>query len=218
MLGIALGSVGLPLAGYSAWQWRDEFFEKRVAVVEPGRIIRGAWQGARPLRRLIARERIKTILTLTAINHDDPKYVEQAKVVGEFGVDWRFIPIHGSHASLDQMQQAAEILADPALQPIFYHCVAGHHRSNQVQAAYRINHDGWSASRAWAEVAALPWTRPDRDSQDHRLIDSFASNHLQRKKDASDAASKVANLGDPPAFGTGPGGRDVCRLDVRDLG
>ena len=41
---IGLGSVGAALAGYSAWQWRDDWFEKRVAVVEPGRLIRGAWQ------------------------------------------------------------------------------------------------------------------------------------------------------------------------------
>ncbi len=217
-IGLALGTVGAPLAGYSAWQWRDEFFEKRVSVVVPGKIIRGAWQSPGPLRRILARERIKTILSLTAINHDDPKYVEQARVVREFGVDWRLIPIHGSYATLAQMEEAAAILADPALQPIFYHCVAGHHRSSQAQAAYRITHDGWSAERAWAEVAALPWAKPATDHEDHRLIEAFASNQLQRKKDARDAASKVANLGDPPAPGRGPAGGLVSRLHLRDLG
>ncbi len=217
-LGLTLGSVAAPLAGYSAWQWRDEFVEKRLAVVVPGRIIRGAWQRPGPLRRILARERIKTILTLTAINTDDPKYVDQAKVVRETGVNWRLIPIHGSYASLDQMAEAARILADPALQPIFYHCVAGHHRSSQAQAAYRIMHDDWSADRAWAEVAALPWSKPEADSQDHRLIEAFASDHLQRNKDASDAAPKVASLGDPSAPGAGPDFRRVSRLAVRDLG
>jgi protein tyrosine phosphatase (PTP) superfamily phosphohydrolase (DUF442 family) len=217
-MGIALGSIAAPLASYSAWQWRDEWFEKRVAVVIPGRIIRGAWQSPSPLRRLLARERIKTILSLTAINQDDPKYVQQAKVVREMGVAWAFVPIHGSYATVAQMEQAADILADPARQPIFYHCVAGHHRSSQAQAAYRIRHDGWSASRAWDEVAALPWARPDTDLEDHRLIEAFASAQLQRKKDASDAASKVANLGHPPAPDTGAGGRLVARLDVPDLG
>ncbi len=175
LMGMALGSIAAPLASYSAWQWRDEWFEKRVAVVVPGRIIRGAWQRPGPLRRILARERIRTILTLTAINHDDPKYVEQAEVVREAGVDWLFVPIRGSYATVEQMGQAAEILADPALQPIFYHCVAGHHRSSQVQAAYRIASQGWSASRAWAEVAALPWARPATDLEDRRLIEAFAS-------------------------------------------
>ena len=190
-IGMALGSIAAPLASYTAWQWRDEWFEKRLAVVVPGRIIRGAWQCPRPLRRILARERIKTILSLTAINQDDPKYVDQARVVRETGVDWAFVPIRGSYATLAEMERAVEILADPARQPIFYHCVAGHHRSSQVQAAYRIAHDGWSSSRAWAEVAALPWARPSTDLEDRRLIEAFAS----KKKDAADAAPKVAQAG-----------------------
>ena len=213
-MGLAMGSIAAPLASYSAWQWRDEWVEKRFAVVVPGRIIRGAWQRPGPLRRIIARERIKTILTLTAINHDDPKYVDQAEVVRKSGVDWAFIPIHGSYASVDQMGRAAEILADRARQPIFYHCVAGHHRSSQAQAAYRIEHDGWSADRAWAEVAALPWARPDADLEDRRRIEAFAS----RKKDDRDASPTVANVGLPAAPRLpGDGGRPD-RLDAPVLG
>jgi Tyrosine phosphatase family len=217
-MGIALGSIAAPLASYSAWQWRDEWVEKRIAVVSPGRIIRGAWQRPGPLRRIVSRERIKTILTLTAISRDDPKYVDQAKVVRELGVDWVLMPIHGSYASLDQMEQAALILADPARQPIFYHCVAGHHRSSQAQAAYRIQHDGWSASRAWDEVAALPWAKPDKDLEDHRLIEAFASSQLHRKKDASDAPSTVAKLGPPRGHGICGGDWFDRRLDVPDIG
>ena len=194
-MSLALGSIAAPLASYSAWQYRDEWFEKRVSVVVPGRIIRGAWQQPRPLRRLLVRERIKTILSLTAINHDDPKYVDQARVVKELGLDWLFVPIHGSYASLAQMEQAAEILADPARQPIFYHCVAGHHRSSQVQGAYRIRSEGWSSRRAWSEVAALPWAKPATDLEDRRLIEAFGSQHLPSKKDARNASLPVANLG-----------------------
>jgi protein tyrosine phosphatase (PTP) superfamily phosphohydrolase (DUF442 family) len=212
-LGITLGSIAAPLASYSAWQWRDEWVEKRLAVVVPGRIIRGAWQRPGPLRRIIARERIRTILTLTAINTDDPKYVDQARVVREFGLDWRFVPIHGSYATVDQMAQAVEILADPALQPIFYHCVAGHHRSSQVQAAYRIAVEGWSSSRAWQEVAALRWARPAADLEDRRLIEAFAS----RKKDAPDAPSTVAIPESPMGELADSGDRGGRRLDAPGL-
>lgn len=217
-MGIALGSIGAPLASYVTWQWRDEWVEKRCAVVVPGRIMRGAWQRPGPLRRIIARERIRTIVTLTAINKDDPKYVDQAQVVGETGVAWVFVPIHGSFASIAQMEQAAEILADPARQPIFYHCVAGHHRSSQAQAAYRIRHDGWSSTRAWNEVAGLPWSRPDTDLEDRRLIEAFASSQHPREKDAPDAHSKAANLDPPAAPGPGGDGRIARGLDVPDLG
>ena len=212
-LRITLGSIAAPLAAYSAWQWRDEWFEKRLAVVVPGRIIRGAWQRPGPLRRILARERIRTILTLTAINHDDPKYVDQAQVVREARVDWAFVPIRGSYATVEQMAEAVEILADPARRPIFYHCVAGHHRSSQVQAAYRIDREGWSPSRAWAEVAALPWANPDADAEDRRLIEAFAS----RKKDEPHATSTVAKPGAPPRLDLAGGGRRGGGLDIPGL-
>src|SRR5262249_47011244 len=67
--------------------------EKRVRVVVPGRLVRGAWQDPEVLRALIAREGIKTIVTLTAINRDDPKYVSQAEVVEATGVAWVIIPM-----------------------------------------------------------------------------------------------------------------------------
>lgn len=150
--------------------------EKRVHVVERGRVIRGAWQSPAGLRSIIERERIKTIVTLTPINHDDPKYVGQAAVVREMGVNWVFVPMRGSRATLDQMVEAADVLADPKLQPVFFHCVAGHHRSSQAHAAYLIRHRGWTAERAWKEVAALPWARPlaPADLDDKALIEAFA--------------------------------------------
>ncbi|MBX6316322.1 MAG: hypothetical protein IRY99_25935, partial [Isosphaeraceae bacterium] len=63
----------LAVAAGLAITWED-LFEKRVMVVEPGRLVRGAWQRPGPLRRVIERERVRTIVTLTAINRDDPKY------------------------------------------------------------------------------------------------------------------------------------------------
>ncbi|CAN5904979.1 hypothetical protein BH23PLA1_BH23PLA1_14450 [soil metagenome] len=155
---------------------RHEFFEKRVAVVAEGRLIRGAWQRPVPLRRIIERERIRTIVTLTAINQDDPKYVDQSGVVDGVGVDWVLVPMRGSTATIEQMAEAADLLADPDRQPVFFHCVAGHHRTSLVHAAYRIRHEGYSAERAWRELADLPWTRPEAeaDRADRRLIEAFA--------------------------------------------
>lgn len=150
--------------------------EKHLQVVVPGRLIRGAWQSPDVLRAIIAREHIKTIVTLTAINPDDPKYVGQAKVVSETGVRWLLVPMRGSTATVEQMAQAADLLADPKCHPVFFHCVAGHHRSSLAHAAYLIRHCGWSADAAWNEVASLPWARPasSADQNDRALIDEFA--------------------------------------------
>lgn len=157
------------------WTWQERT-EKRVQVVVPGKIVRGAWQRPIPMERLIRREGIKTLVTLTAINRDDPKYVEQAEVVSRTGVDWVIVPMRGSTATLEQLAEAADLLASPDRQPVFFHCVGGHHRSNLVQAAFRIRHQGWTSEQAWDEVRGLPWTRPDAeaDRRDRALIERFA--------------------------------------------
>jgi hypothetical protein len=149
---------------------------KRLRVVEPGRLLGGAWQSPAVLERLIERERIRTIVTLTAINRDDPKYVGQSGVVGRTGVDWIIVPMRGSSATPEQMADAADLMADPARQPVFFHCVAGHHRTSLAHAAYLIRHAGYTGEEAWKVVAGLPWARPGSRSDDHDrgLILEFA--------------------------------------------
>jgi len=224
--GIALATVfgaGGGIAG-----WLGGLTEKRTRVVIPGRLIRGAWQRPDALRSIIAREGIKTIVTLTAINGDDPKYVEQAKVVAETGVAWILVPMRGSRATLEQMAAAADLLADSARQPIFFHCVAGHHRTSLAHAAYRVRHQGWSAEAAWAEVAALPWANPraSSDRNDRELIVKFAqfqrtldltrnSDEIEvRHEGTGTSAGEVARTN---RRGDYSGGRVVCGLGPGDL-
>jgi hypothetical protein len=149
---------------------------RRLRVVVPGRLLGGAWQSPDSLSRLIAGERIKTVVTLTAINKDDRKYVSQSRVIDRTGVDWIIVPMRGSTATLDQMACAADLLADPARQPVYFHCVAGHHRTSLAHAAYLIRHAGYTAERAWEVVAGLPWARPGAraDEEDRALIRAFA--------------------------------------------
>ena len=168
-------AAALALAGGLAARFRDDFLPKRVRVLEGGALVRGAWQNPGPLRTILERHRIKTVVTLTAINRDDPKYVAQEPVVREAGADWIILPMRGSTATLPQLAEAADILSDPTRRPIFFHCVGGHHRTGLALAAYRIRHQGWSAARAWAELVELPWTRPDRDEDDRLLIERFAA-------------------------------------------
>lgn len=166
--------VAASIGATSWWQCDNE---KRVRVIISGQLIRGGWQTPTALRRIIRRERIKTIITLTAINGTDPKYISQAKVVAETGVRWQIVPMHGSRATMEQMAQAADLLADRSLRPVFFHCVAGHHRTSLAHAAYLIRHEGWSATAAWNEVSSLPWARPDAltDQNDQALIYQFSN-------------------------------------------
>ncbi len=168
----ALACLLLASAWLAASYWDQP---KRLRVVVPGRLIGGAWQSPAAMASIIERERIQTIVTLTAINRDDPKYVTQSKVVDRTGVSWILVPMRGSTATLEQMAQAADLMADPARQPVFFHCVAGHHRTSLAHAAYLIRHAGYSGERAWAVVAGLPWARPGApaDERDRRLILEF---------------------------------------------
>jgi hypothetical protein len=211
-------------ASLAAWLG-PSLVEARVRLIEPG-LVRGAWQEPIPLRRLLARERIRTILTLTAINRDDPKYLKQQAVVDSTGVGWLLIPMRGSTATLDQLAEAADLLADPARRPIYFHCVGGHHRTGLVHAAYRIRHQGWTAAEAWAELLTLPWTRPDapRDRQDRALIDAFAARERQfprrplepDREDLVELAPGPPRLPRPhPAPGAPPRGRDHLAAGLR---
>ncbi len=178
---LIMGSLVALAIGLPAWLSAGP---KRIARVEPGRIIRGAWQSPEALREVAQQYHIKTIVSLTAINADDSKYVGQAEVVEDLGLGWRIVPMRGSRATLAQMAEAADLVADPDLQPIFFHCVAGHHRSSLVQAAYRIRHQGWSADEAWNELRKLNWTRPEAsaDRQDAALIVEFAASPYAHKE------------------------------------
>ncbi len=164
------------VAALSLGLHRDDWFEKRVQVVVAGQLVRGAWQRPGPLRRIVKREGIRTIVTLTAINSADSKFRDQARLVRETGIRWVIVPMRGSRATPEQMAIAADLLADPSRQPVFFHCVAGHHRTSLAHAAYLIRHQGYTAEQAWTAIASLPWSRPDSavDRNDRFLIEEFA--------------------------------------------
>jgi protein tyrosine/serine phosphatase len=165
--------------------WYD-WHEKRVAVVVPGRLTRGAWQRPATLRQILDREKIKTVVTLAIIDEKIERYDEQARVLKEKGVRWVFVPMVDSTATLEQMAEAADLLADPQLQPVFFHCVAGHHRTSLAHAAYRIRHEGWTADEAWNELTQYRWTRPESDQRDRQVIEQFAAEqkHIRPRREA----------------------------------
>jgi protein tyrosine/serine phosphatase len=172
----ALTVVAWAVVWWVSHSWYD-WFEKRVVVVAPGELVRGAMQRPGPLRRLIAREHIKTIVTLAAVGPEAERFLDQARVVSRTGVRWIIVPIVDSRPTLEQMAEAADLLGDRRLRPTFFHCIAGHHRTGLALAAYRIRHEGWSAERAWRELSAMPWSRPEKDVFDHRQIEAFAAKY-----------------------------------------
>jgi hypothetical protein len=195
---VAIAAACAPIgAGWAAFEWGRG--PKRLRILVPGRLIGGAWQQPGDLGRLIEKESIRTIVTLTAINRDDVKYVDQAEVVRRTGVDWIIVPMRGSSATLDQMACAADLLADPDRQPVYFHCVAGHHRTSLAHAAYLIRHAGYTGEQAWEVVSGLPWARPGArsDEKDRALIIEFARAQSSIRPNPLAGEPQVAHVATP---------------------
>src|SRR3954452_24225024 len=96
-----LGAALTVVAGQQLWrQGRDYVFADQFAVVEPGKIYRGAWQQPWPMRRLVDRYKIKTVLALA---HPDahPLAVREKAMAGTLGFRWVHIPIVDARGTND---------------------------------------------------------------------------------------------------------------------
>jgi protein-tyrosine phosphatase len=154
--GLFTGLAGL--AGEQLWRHgRDYVFADQFAVVVPGKIYRGAWQQPWPMRWVVSKYKIKTVL---AVAHppDHPLAVREKAMAGELGYRWVHIPIveqrvNGERETIsDQLEKAAAVLADPRNQPVYFHCHHGINRASMVQMAYRTRYCGWSLEAATAEI------------------------------------------------------------------
>lgn len=146
---LAVASI-VALLGAASWPLRDHVLVKNFHVVESGGVYRGAEQKPGPLRWIIERHGIRTIVCLV-----DPEPNEQA-VAKSLGVDWRCVPLGDSSADVtfDRLEELASILADPAKRPVFFHCRRGVYRSNLGQAVYRMKQCGWTLEMALNELRA----------------------------------------------------------------
>jgi hypothetical protein len=149
----------LGLASQQAWRHgRDYIFADRFAEVVPGKIYRGAWQKPWPMRRIVHRYGIKTVLAL-AHPDDHPLSVEERSLARELGFRWVHVPIVDERGTKDyhvinqKLDEAAAVLADPANYPIYFHCHHGINRASMVQIAYRTRYCGWTLEQATDEVA-----------------------------------------------------------------
>jgi hypothetical protein len=147
---------------YKYWFW-----PKRFRVVEEGQIYRGGWQTPVMLRRILRNYRIKTLLNV-ACKPSEPEAAGEGAVVRDEGVDWHKILMPGTGlATLPQLDEAADILADSAHRPIFIHCAAGVHRTNMSLAAYRLKYCGWTLAAVFDEMAKCGYAGAiDKDKED----------------------------------------------------
>src|SRR5581483_2545258 len=95
-----------------AWRHgKDYVFADQFAVVEPGKIYRGAWQQTWPMTRIMRSYRIKTVVAL-AHPPEDPMVAREKALVEGMGARWIHIPIvddrsrGDGEAMFDALEQA----------------------------------------------------------------------------------------------------------------
>ena len=124
----------------------------RIHIDNFGKINANYYRGAQPQGQDyadLAALGVKTVIDLTS---DDGEVSEPA-MVKSAGMKPVKIPMTGHEPpTRGQLAQFLSIVNDPASQPVYVHCVGGKHRTGVMTAAYRINHDGWTADQAFSEM------------------------------------------------------------------
>src|SRR5262249_53916360 len=124
----------------------------KIRIDNFGRVDANYFRGEQPVGRDyndLAVLGIKTVIDLQADgdNRDEAQLAESA------GMKFYRIPMTTHKApTSEQVAQFLRIVNDPAQQPVYVHCAGGRHRTGVMTAVYRIEHDGWNADRAFAEM------------------------------------------------------------------
>jgi protein tyrosine phosphatase (PTP) superfamily phosphohydrolase (DUF442 family) len=196
--------VVLVTAATAAVKLRYYVLPHAFHVVEAGQLYRGGEQQAVPLRRIIRRYGIRTVICLVE------SHSREQQIVEDMGVTFRCFPMVDAvridgYAPVDA---AAAILADPASRPVFFHCEHGRNRSNLVQAVYRMKYCGWTLDAALDELRPTGYN-PDEDEGD-RERGEFLSRYyaeLILHRHASQATGRTVLRGPENAAATQRAGR-----------
>jgi protein-tyrosine phosphatase len=182
-----------------AWRHGHDYaFADQFAVVDAGKVFRGAWQKSWPMRRLIRSEHIKTIVAL-AHPPEHALSVQEKALAESMGVRWLHIPIVDERRTgdvkgiFDPIERAAAAIADTANQPVYFHCHHGVNRASMVQIAYRTLHCGWTLEQANDEISRAFGLREVSHGPDYRLMAEFYQERVLPRR-ASMARSSEASI------------------------
>lgn len=141
-------------------------YPRRYAEAVPGRVFRGGFPSAEEILHLQRDKHIQTVVSLTGPT-DRSREGAMLAMISRLGLrHLRFpMPGNGAVADYDLLDRAADAVADPSNQPVFYHCAAGKQRSNTVLGAYRLKHCGWTFDEVLQELTTQYDLDPKNESE-----------------------------------------------------
>lgn len=188
------------LACEQTWRHgREYLIAEEFAEVEQGKLYRGAWQQPWPMRRLVSDYKIKTVVALAHPPHH-PLVLREQEMAKELGFRWVHIPIvderglgDGDVIS-DKLEQAAAVMAEPANQPVYFHCHHGINRASMAQIAYRTLYCGWTLEKATEEIAKTFGLKEVDHGPDYRHMAQFYKERVLPKRAAEAATASRAGV------------------------
>jgi len=121
---------------------------KRFRYVSPGLLCGG--QPAPGALTILKNGGVKTIIDLRDTEHSTRNEKQVAQLLG---LTYYNIPLsHRAKISSETIAKYLSIVNDPKQQPVFMHCRAGRDRSSAMIALYRLNKDGWTATKSYEEM------------------------------------------------------------------
>ena len=123
---------------------------KRFRYVAPGLLCGG--QPEPGALTILKKGGVRTIIDLRDSAHSTRNEEQVAKLLG---LTYYNIPLsHHEKISSETITKYLSIVNDPQQQPVFMHCRAGRDRTAAMIAVYRLNKEGWTASKSYEEMVS----------------------------------------------------------------
>jgi len=120
-----------------------------IDQIAPGIFEGPAPRGAKDYCRLESLG-IKTIVEMRKFYRGKIEHEQQ--VVAGKGFKYYHVPTGFWPLGDDSPERALCIIADPANQPVYFHCNLGQDRSGLVEALYHVRYQGWSRADAFKHM------------------------------------------------------------------
>jgi len=128
----------------------------RFIELEPGKIFRGGQPETLDDFLQLEKHGIRTIINMKTTEEDIEAEREMARAFGIRMISRPISPVFG--LSDEEVYEIQALMQTPSLQPVFIHCRHGKDRTGLMAGIYRVEQQGWTPARAYAEMRALGFT------------------------------------------------------------